>query len=114
MSLKQNCQKSFCRKGISGVGEWRRAIMTKKKELEGEGLTLMQIQSHPDYAYLTQCKFDIEDEYIAKDACPIIFPKTPPKKSKAKTKSPKAKLPRCKNGTRRHPRTKLCESYPFI
>ena len=128
MSVKQKCQKDFCRSGIYDLGTWRRAVMAKQKELMATGMIVADIQQHPEYLALTRCRGNIDDEFLSKAVCDVRYKPTPPPKApktkKAKApkapkppkapKSPKAKLPRCANKTRRHPITKLCTPYPFV
>lgn len=88
------CQKSFCEKGINSTKEWKQSVIAKKKELQDSGLIMTQIETHPEYTHLTQCKIECvndKNEFITKEQCSRMF-----KPSKAKPKpnpKPKAASP---------------------
>ena len=124
------CRKLFCSNSIYSIGDWRRAMLNKKKSLVNQGIT--NFENHPEYANLSQCKSNINDRFDTEKLCSKLLkkksnrdstldetvesynsfesvPRKQPKKSKRRaTPQPKTKLPRCPNGSRRDKKTKKC------
>ena len=129
---EHTCRKLFCSNSIYSIGDWRRAMLNKKKSLVNQGIT--NFENHPEYANLSQCKSNINDRFDTEKLCSKLLkkksnrdstldetaesynsfesvPRKQPKKSKRRaTPQPKTKLPRCPKGSRRDKKTKKCRS----
>ncbi len=84
---KARCKKSFCDKGIHSTKEWRQAIVAKKKELQDSGLIMTQIETHPEYTHLAQCKAEAmndQNEFMTKQQCSAMFSARAPTRGPAR------------------------------
>ena len=60
-SVRQTeCRRLFCSNNIYSSSDWRRAMLTKKKELINQGIVYFDI--HPEFVNLVRCKSDITDK----------------------------------------------------
>ena len=109
---KARCKKSFCDKGIHSTKEWRQAMLAKKKELQDSGLIMTQIETHPEYTHLAQCKAEAmndQNEFMTKQRCSAMFSARAPARAPqpepwytrytptpkpARTEAPKAPTPK--------------------
>jgi hypothetical protein len=83
---KARCKKSFCDKGIHSTKEWRQAMIAKKKELQDSGLIMTQIESHPEYTHLAQCKTEAmndKNEFMTKQQCSAMLSARSPARKQA-------------------------------
>jgi hypothetical protein len=61
---KQECRKFMCSNKIYSNGEWKRALLKKKKELNNKGIT--DFENDPEYKHLSNCKLE---EFDTKEDC---------------------------------------------
>lgn len=64
---KSNCLAKFCREKIYNISDWRKAMLAKRKELSKQGI--VNFDENPEFTELTQCKGNINDEFLDEIGC---------------------------------------------
>ena len=64
---KANCLAKFCREKIYTSSDWRKAMLAKRQELAKQGI--VNFDENPEFTELTQCKGNIDDEFMDETGC---------------------------------------------
>ena len=64
---KGNCLAKFCREKIYSSSDLRKAAMAKRQELSKQGI--VNFEENPEYKELTQCKGNIEGDFLDEIGC---------------------------------------------
>lgn len=101
---RPNCLAKFCREKIYNVSDWRKAMLSKRQELSKQGIS--NFEDNPEFKELTQCKGNIDDEFLDESGCVRM---NNPEKMKTPVNNPYANNPnykrkRCPKGFKINPR----------